>query len=131
MPSETRITTTRAEDRTNGTGNAIRLPCLLPRQRVGIDGDERGGKHTFTEQILEKVGKAKRGVERRRHQTGAEVVRDELLSNEAEQSRRENARGDQRGAASRVCGFAGAAGGTGEGAVTPPERRGCERWFPR
>ena len=98
------------EQRADGARDAVGLLPLAARDERGIDGDERRGQRAFAEQVLQEVGDAERRVEG----VGgvgleAEVMREDLESDETGKTTEEDARGDEHRAAtgSRVRGFAG------------------------
>ncbi len=78
-------------------GDAIGLAPLAARHQRGVHGNERRGERPFTEQVLENVRDAKRGVER----VGgvglqAEVMREDAQPHEAGQTAQQDARGDEK-----------------------------------
>ncbi len=78
-------------------GDAVGLAPLAARHERGVHRDERRGERTFTEQVLEKVRDAKRGVER----VGgvglqAEVVREDAQPHQAGQTAQQDPRGDEK-----------------------------------
>ena len=97
-PTATMTLTTSA--RIAPTAPAIRsASSSSPRSSaLAYDGDERRREHAFAEQVLEEVREPERAVERRGHEIGAEVVRDQLLAHQAEDAREQDAGSDERGA---------------------------------
>src|SRR5207237_10344918 len=90
--------------------DAIGFLPFSARDERGIDGDERRRERALAKQVLQEVRDAERRVERIRGvRFEAEVVREDLQSNEAGEAAEEDARGDKNGAAgSAVRWFGGA-----------------------
>src|SRR6185295_10032696 len=73
-----------------------RLTLLAARDQRGVDRNERRRQRAFTEQVLEKVGNAERGVERvGRVGLEAEVVREDAKTDEARETTAQNAESDE------------------------------------
>src|SRR4051812_15413739 len=83
------------QQRQNCIGYARCFPLIFLRQQLGIDRDERGGERAFAENVLQKVWNSERSVECARRVRDAEVVRENSLADEADDTAQENASADQ------------------------------------
>ena len=77
---------TRASSAATAPATRARLLVLAPRAEAGVDRDERRGEHAFAEQVLQEVGDPERGVERVGRVGGAEVVGEDALADQPDES---------------------------------------------
>ncbi len=88
------------QQRHDGAGDSIRLFLLSSRQQSRVHGNERRRERALSKQVLQKIRNAKRGVERIRLESQAEVVREDALPDQTRDAAAEDAhRHQQRRAA--------------------------------
>ena len=75
---------------------------MLPREETDVLRNERRGENTFSEKILKEVRYPERGIERICCERGAEVVREDFLSNETRYATQQNSGGDEESGAART-----------------------------
>jgi hypothetical protein len=87
------------------------FPRLVPRQQPGVHRDKRGGKHPFTEEILEEVRDPERRIECIRGIRGPEVMGEYPVANQAENTAQQDPGGNNRRGPSRPGGQGPGGGG--------------------
>jgi hypothetical protein len=78
-----------------------RLRVVAQSSQAGVYGNEGSRKDSFAEEILEKIGNAKRRVERVGDVGKSEVVSEGALPNEPDEAAQQDSRSDEESRARR------------------------------
>src|SRR5256885_5388706 len=90
------------ENREDRARHARRFAFVMAREQVRVDGNEGGRERAFAEEILQEIRDAKGGCENVCGVGGGEVISEDALACEADETAQENSGSDESGVLARA-----------------------------